>query len=195
MGLTFSGCSLMRAVLPFDVGPVDDKSQVYGVLDLAREDPDWVKLDPKAVAGDAPSKDAQKTQSTDIAFQSKNTGSIITLNSSCRDTLDSGGLIETADEVELRNLTRSLTMGFTDISLREEKQIQIQDLPALETTVVGQLPENPEKDPIKRVPMTLRAVVLRKGSCTYDLVYIARPKQFIKNEQSFTRFVNSLRFR
>jgi hypothetical protein len=184
-----SGCSTIGAVLSPGIGPVDEKSHSYRVLDLSKDDSDWTKLDPKKVSGDDASSDESSTEISDLAFQSKSTASIITLNSNCRD----GGAVDgRATERELQDVSRLLLLGFTDITLREEAMLDIQGTSALQTTVKGLLPEDPSRDTTKRIPMMLRAVVLKPKRCTYELVYISIPDHFHKKEEDFNRFVSSL---
>jgi hypothetical protein len=43
--------------------------------------------------------------------------------------------------------------------------------------------------------MKLRTVVLRRGSCVYDLMYVARPEHFKDNEPDFAHFIASLKLK
>ena len=73
-----------------------------------------------------------------------------------------------------------------DITLHKENPLTVQNVPALETTIRGKL--NGESTQI-------RTVVLRRATCIYDLVYLARPEKFAENEADFSRFVASLRLK
>src|SRR5689334_22833806 len=78
--MVFSSCS----VLVGNVKPVDEKSENYGVADLSKENADWVRVE-----GEKSAKSAEtNTEVADVAFQSKQTASIISLNSACRPYLD-----------------------------------------------------------------------------------------------------------
>jgi hypothetical protein len=171
-----TGCSLLVG----NVKPVDEKSDSYGVADLSRESPDrWQRLSATAEGVDAKDPAISVAEVPDVAFQSKATSSIISLNSACR----SGGETE---ERDLKGFTNLLFLGISDVSFREESELKLQRGPALETTIQGKL--NGE-------PMKLRTVVLRRGDCLYDLMYVARPDQFPANETDFSHFIASLRLR
>lgn len=162
-------------ILIGNVKPVDEKSRSYGVMDLSRSDPDWIKLDPRKTEA---STDGQvsPTEIPDVAYQSRRTASIISIDSACRKAPEE-------PKESLRTLTQLLFLGMTDITLRTENPLLIQGTQGLETTVRGKL--NNEQ-------MMLRTVVLRRSSCVYDLVYIARPEYFAENEADFSHFVASL---
>src|SRR4051812_47677682 len=80
---TISGCALIG-----NVKPVAEKSESYGVMDLSKENPEWVKLDTSETrSGENSSGGSQETETTevsDVAYQSKRNASIISLNSACR---------------------------------------------------------------------------------------------------------------
>ena len=44
--MMLAGCG--TGVLIGNVKPVDEKSESYGVMDLTKGNPDWIKLDPKS---------------------------------------------------------------------------------------------------------------------------------------------------
>jgi hypothetical protein len=177
-----TGCGLLLG----SVKPVEEKSDNYRVLDLNRQDPDWNKLsngerDLGTGSENAPvTKDQNQNSSADLAYQSKRTSSIVSLNSACRESR------EDAKPEELEEFSKLLFLGMTDIVHREERAARVADLPALETTVEGRL--NGE-------PMKLKAIVLRKEDCIYDLMYVARPDRFPEHVEDFTRFVSSLKLK
>lgn len=193
IALSGTGCAVIRAAFSPNESPVDQKSREYGLLDLSRDNADWRRLD----GSDLPDKEIE-TGVSDVAFQSKKHHSIITLNSSCRKGASAAEAPEDRDR-ELKQLTRLLTLGFRNISKREEQPLIVSDLPALQTTVQGELPDDPARlrqtGVPKYVPMVLRAVVLRRKQCTYDMVYLAGPEDFAVYEGDFDRFVKSLRLR
>lgn len=183
-----AGCGLLIG----NVKPVEEKSEQYGVLDLSYSNPDWVKLPedelPEEDAG--PEKGTQKghekdkegapsTAVPDVAYQSQKTSSIISLNSVCRPA-------NKTFEPDLREVSRLLTLGFTQVTLREQRDLTVGGRPALETTVRGKL---------NGVPTMLRTVVVHHDDCVYDMVYVARPPLFESQERDFTRFVSSLRLK
>lgn len=166
--LSETGCSLLIG----NIKPVEEKSRSYHVLDLSREGGEWDKLENKDAK-----QDPKATDTSDLAYQSKKNASIISLNSACRSSLE-------ARDQDLKGFTDVLLLGISDITLREEKQITLQNAPALETTVRGQLGGE---------PIMLRTVVLRRRDCLYDLMYVSRPDRFSEKEAEFSRFVASLK--
>jgi hypothetical protein len=189
-----SGCGLLVG----NVKPVDQKSGDYRVLDLTEEpSAEWQKLDPEeantraetTAQGENPAGDPGQgsTETTDVAYQSKRTDSIISMNTACRPSLKWEDKVDVVErEKHLRQFTRELLLGISDIGERQERMIRVQDLSALETTVLGKLSGRTTK---------LRTVVLRQGQCIYDLMYIAKPSVFDQDEPAFSRFVASLRLR
>lgn len=161
-----SGC----ATLVGNVKPVEEKSASYGVADLSK-DPDWTQLDGEKA-------DIASTEVSDVAFQSRRTAAIISLNSSCRRGRE--------HREDLHSITNLLLLGMTDVAFRTERELQVAQTLALETTVQGKL--NGEE-------MRIRAVVLRREGCIYDLLYVARPEYFAQNERDFSQFVDSLRLK
>ncbi len=177
-----SGCSVVVG----NVKPLEEKSTEYGVMDLSHSNPDWKKLDPAKTAAQGESMKAQDmspTEVSDVAYQSATTASIISLDSACRQSLDSQ---KKTVEQDLKSLTDLLLLGITDVTLREERGMEIQKNPALETTIIGKL--NGE-------PMQIRTVVMKRQNCVYDLVYMSRPSYFEKQLSDFSHFVASLRLR
>ena len=168
---SLSGC----ATLLGNVKPVDQKSEQYGVADLSRSNSEWTRVD----SGNPPENTNVPSEISDVAFQSKRTASIISLNSACRTGRET-------EERDLRTVTNLLFLGITDVSLRSERNVSVQETPALETTVQGKM---------NGQDMMLRAVVLRRGSCIYDLMYLARPNFFPVHEADFSQFVASLRLK
>lgn len=171
-----SGCG--TGVLIGNVRPEDQKSESYGIMDLSKSNPDWVKLDPRSVDANSSAQDAatKATEVADCAFQSKSTASIISLNSACREGKD-------YENKDLHTLTNVLLLGSSDVTLREEKEIPVSGSSALETTIEGKI--NGER-------VMLRTVVLKRLTCVYDLVYVARPQTFDVHAEDFSHFVASL---
>lgn len=175
-----SGCGILIG----NVKPVEEKADDYQALDLSRENPDWVRLRekevPKAEVSDngEPSSNGNNDVS-DLAYQSRKTANIVSINSACRSALRNQGQ-------DLKTFTQELLLGISDVTSRQETQIKVQDIPALQTTVQGKLNNEPVK---------LRTVVLLFNTCVYDLMYVARPETFAAKEEDFSRFVQSLRVR
>lgn len=173
LALTLSGCG----VLIGNVKPSDYKSESYGISQLDRDEPGtWKKLDTQPASSDA---DASVSEIPDASYQSKSNSSIISINSACRDGREK-------HSQSLRDFTRQLLLGMTDLDLNQEKETSLQNVPALETTLRGKM--NGES-------VMLRSMVLQKKDCVYDLLYIARPEQFPTHESDFAKFVSSLRIK
>src|SRR5262249_5978136 len=124
------------------------------------------------------------TEVSDVAYQSKKTASVISLNSACRPSNIKPE--NKSVEADLRSLTDVLLLGAHDVTLRDEREATVQGTPALQTTMRGSM--NGEE-------VMIRTVVLRRKTCIYDLVYVARPNTFATNEQDFSHFVSSLRLK
>jgi hypothetical protein len=180
-GLGASGCGVFIG----NVRPEDSKSDAYGISDLSKENLDWVKLDPKKSNGDeAYDPNTTPTEVSDVAYQSKKTSSVISINSACRANREAPA--NKSVDQDLRDLTDILLLGGTDVTLRNEDHVTLQGTPALETTILTKI--NQEK-------VQIRAVVLRRKTCIYDLLYVSRPEVFTINEPAFTHFVASLRLK
>jgi hypothetical protein len=167
LALFASSCALVG-----NVKPVDEKSETYQVADLSQGMGEWAKLPPQAGG-------SSDTSTSDVAYQSQKTASIISLNSACRPTFET-------EHRDLKTFTNLLFLGISDVTQRDERDLTVESQPALETTLKGKL--NNEE-------MMLRTVVLRRGDCVYDLMYVARPEHFAENEADFSRFVDSLKLR
>ncbi len=177
--LALSSCSTLVG----SVKPIDEKSTAYGVLDLSKESPSvWVRLtDAELRPKDAQigtNKKAFSSEITDVAYQSKKTAAIISLNSSCR---EGRGSVE-----DLEPYLKELLLGMYEISERTETSRQLSGVDALESTVAGKMTGQSTK---------INAVVLSKNGCIYDLMYISRPERFATHEGDFNRFVSSLKLR
>jgi len=158
-----------------NVKPVSEKSESYRIMDLSRESAEWERIEDTQ----GPTEEDEPLAIPDVAYQSKVTASIISLNSGCRPSME-------ASEQSLKNFTEQLFLGVGKITSREEREIVAGGAPALETTISGRLNDESVK---------LRTVVLRADRCLYDLTYVARPEQFEKDEKLFSQFVASLRLR
>jgi hypothetical protein len=175
---TGPGCGLLIG----NIKPVDEKSDHYGVAELDKENPKvWTKLTPAQEGADSHDPETTTTEVPDVAFQSSRTAAVVSINSSCRPTTDTE-----AAQSDLRVLANQLTYGITDISHRTERNLTVQSLPALETALQGRMNGN---------EISLKAVVLKKNACIYDLLYMAPPAHFADNEPDFDHFVASLRLK
>jgi hypothetical protein len=180
LSLLLNGCALLFG----NVGPVSEKSGRYQV-DGAPSG--WRELsdEEKGAIGDDP--DTNST--SDIAFQSEKTSSIISVNSACRPSLDWDGLVPEEKRAaegkkQLRTFTKQLLMGIVPDGPSQEKDLTVAGETALETTMTGTLNEQTTK---------VRTVVLRRKDCIYDLMYVAQPERFDSEVDVFSRFVASLK--
>jgi len=177
--LTLTSCSTLVG----NVKPVDEKSEDYGVLDLAKENPSvWRKLTDKQLqpkdAQIGTNKKAFSSEITDIAYQSLKTSAIISLNSSCREGRES--------ITDLAPYLRELLLGMTEVTEKNEASRQVSGAEALEGTVAGKMAGE---------RMKIQALVLAKTNCVFDLMYISRPDRFETHAGDFNRFVSSLKLR
>ena len=122
----------------------------------------------------------------DRSYRSNRTGSMITLNTTCRPS--HAALPPGADS--LRELSRALYLGIGDIKSSSEKEIAIQGVPALERTIEGRLQVNPSQTK----SMKLQTVVLLHDQCLFDFVLASAPSRFDQDLESFQRWTRSLRF-
>ena len=111
----------------------------------------------------------------DAAYRSKRTGSTISMNSSCKS-------FDSHIKPDLRALTHELMLGITRIKSQKAKNITVQGLPALQTTTEGKV----DKD-----DLIMRTVVVEKGKCVFDFIYISLADQFKTQESDFSDFVQS----
>jgi hypothetical protein len=154
--------------------PVARRAHAYTVRDLAAEPGgDWRKL-PSA-------RSEEDLEVSDVSYQSRSMAGIISLNSVCR--------ARNADPaLDLRGITGQLFLGLEEAGPRTERPRRIDGIDALETTLEGRMSAGGKREPVK-----LRAVVLRRDACVFDLMYVARPERFDSKLGDFERFVDSLR--
>jgi hypothetical protein len=175
-----SGCGVLLG----RVKPVDEKSENYQLIDLSREDNNWIKTSSKDATIKSSSAPEEKDPSEvenlfpDVNYQSKMTGSSISFNSGCRKSAT-----ETLTENRLRDLTQRLFMGI-QFESRSDRLLTVGSTQGLETTLTGSL---------NGARLKARAVVIQKGTCVYDLLLISKPSSFERDEPTFSRFVTSLR--
>jgi hypothetical protein len=189
LSLTSAGCGLLIG----NIKPVEEKSDQYGVADLAKDNPKaWTRLSASQQGADVRDPDVTATEVPDVAFQSPKTAAVISINSSCHligrgdDAPEPKAAPAEGADGELRTLAKQLTFGISNVTHRTEKTLTIQGSPALQTTLQGRINHN---------DIALRTVVLRKNGCVYDLLYMAPPAHFAENEADFDHFVASLRLK
>ncbi|MBL7716737.1 MAG: hypothetical protein JNL01_14830 [Bdellovibrionales bacterium] len=174
--------------------PIAQKTSDYQYADLSKKDPDWIRLHQNQSDGDPGSKIPGETEASasdenleegvdvfDVSFQSKKTASTIALTTSCRPRYS----IKNEGQIfpELKDYMQQLLLGITAVTERLDEETEVAGIPALQTTVVGKMQDQPIK---------IRAVVLKKRACLYDLVYITKPRHFSDQEKFFLIFRDSI---
>lgn len=154
-----SGCSILIG----NVRPVSEHSTNYAAPDLSQKFPEWSSLER-----------TDEGPGADVAFQHAKSGSIISMNSTCRER-------NTREDLSLDSVTRSLLLGITVPDQQTSREIKVSRLPAQETTVLGMM---------NGQSMKLRVIVLRKDECLYDLMYVAKANRFDEQEAVFSDFVS-----
>lgn len=161
--LFVSGCSLLFG----GNQKVDKKSHDYDALSLDKESNSQWSLLSNSASSSPESPSGQ--ESTDYAYEHKETKVIITLNSVCGPE----------SETDLEKLSKNLLLGLTDSEMPvQSRHIQVDGMAALEST----LELNSQKAKIQ-------AVVTQKKGCTYDFLFIAAPQHYEKLHPEFLRFL------
>lgn len=170
-----SSCALVG-----NVRPLAEKSETYAVRSPSESDSEWITVtEPESLSPRQKDEDPEdySNEVSDLVFQSKKTGAIISLNSACRPK-------HKDLNAELSELTDLLFLSVTDVKKREQKSIEISGIPALETQIFGKMDG---KD------IRMNTVVLKKGECIYDMLYISRPKFYDNGKLTFGKFVSSFK--
>lgn len=142
---------------------VDNKSHDYTVH-KPDSDQGWKKISPENSADGG-----------DVAYEHAASGAVISLNTACKGSR----------KMSLDELTRTLFIGLRKTGPEQKRNVVVAGTPALESTVNALTNENQT--------IRIRAVVLSKGTCTYDLMYIAPPATFDATLQSFNAFLKDFR--
>lgn len=168
---------------------VDNKSHDYTVLRLDREPGrGWRIL--SIESSESKSHQPQNGSSShslgdtgDVAFEHQASGTIISLNSVCTEYR----------EASLGDLSRYLLLGLNTRGPVVSEDIEVDGTKALSSTVEAYMSErSPSGSTTGRpteIPVKVRAVVLRKTGCTYDLMFVARPRYFDELAPTFERFL------
>lgn len=152
---------------------VDTKSHRYSVVRLDREKAqEWERLQIEDPARPA-------SEEGDMAFEHKKTGTIVSVNSVCGQTRDAS----------LEELSKYLLLGLNTRGPVETREIEVDSVKALESTVEAAMTSRRPGSQTRQQPVRLKAVVLRKAACTYDLMYIARPEYFNRHLPVFSTFL------
>ena len=172
--VSLSGCGILIG----NTRPVEERSESYVVGDLAAVNPKWIRVKP-IPKDQASSTDREETEVSDVTYHSTETESVIALNSSCRPSFGN-------PQHTLNLATQQLLMGMSHITERLEQSGDIAQTQGLETTIHGLISGRNFK---------MRVIVLKKGTCLYDLMYLSEPDQFPLHEKEFSYFVSSLRLK
>ena len=109
----------------------------------------------------------------DLAYEDTRTGAIISLNSICRKY----------QKASLDELSRNLVLGIKDKQVIRERETTVGGAEAKDTLIQGE---------VEGARVQIRTVVLKKNSCTYDLIHVASPEKAESTEKDFEAFVTSL---
>lgn len=154
---------------------VDTKSHHYRVVRLDYDDShEWRRLQ-------TASPDVPDTEEGDVAFEHQKTGTIISLNSVCGQTR----------ETSLEDLSKYLLLGIDTRGPVASRELEVDGNKALESTVEATMgTRTPSaKNGAATHPVRVKAVVMRKNACTFDLMFIAQPQSFEALEPTFERFL------
>lgn len=172
-------CAALLAVLPScsiilgTDSTVDTKSHHYNVVRLDRQEPQqWVRLQTE-------DPERPQTEEGDLAFEHRKSGAIISINSVCGQTR----------ETSLEDLSKYLLLGINTRGPVTTRELELDHAPALESTVNATMVSRRPGSQAREQPVRLSAVVTRKGTCTYDLMYIARPDEFDRQMPAFEAFL------
>lgn len=178
LALSGPGCGFTSLIFGGDQH-VDNKSHDYSVLRLDREDsPAWHYLNMRQPEpADQIDKNPSSEETGDVAFEHAKSGAIISVNSVCREYR-----MESLEE-----LTEDLFLGIQKRGPLISKNTEVDGAQALESTVHAAQKSDPTSE------VRIRAVVLRKSGCTFDIMYIAKPAVFENLLPDFERFLKGFR--
>jgi len=106
----------------------------------------------------------------DFSFYNRRLGATIYADTSC------GSKYQDAPLVILSN---HLTMGFDDVELGRETELQLSDRAGLERLATGSL---------DGVGVALATTVLKKGPCVFDMVLVSAPDGFEEALEDYRHF-------
>jgi hypothetical protein len=171
-----------------NIKPVVEKSHSYSISDLTKRSKDWKKLPPSqerfqpspsgpSTEGDEEVGVSSQLDISDRSFQSGKTASIISLTSTCRPMTE-------VQNFALEDYMKHLLLGFTEVLEQDQEHIKLAGQGALRSTIEGVM---------NGQTMKIRAVVLKKHRCIYDLLLVARKNVFESHADDFEFFAQSLR--
>ncbi len=178
------GCSL---ILGGDQH-VDNKSHDYTVVRLDRDkEHAWhiltlVAVETKANQPQSGPRGPTPDDTGDLAFEHHASGAIISVNSVCQEYRDAS----------LDELSKYLLLGINTRGPVLTQDIQVDGTKGLESTVeasMNQRAPSGQSQSDEAVPVRVRAIVMRKSGCTYDLLFIAKPSVYDQLSPTFDRFL------
>jgi hypothetical protein len=171
--LPLIGCGVLLG----EVKPVEERTTHYSYTDPSSLDRDWehIRQAPKSHLN----AQSVNHESSDAAFQSKSTGSIISTNSVCRQN-------HSAPLTSLKDYATELFIGFDTVENSRDVPIEIDGIQGLETIADTSNAGQATK---------VRSVVLQKGSCLFDFIYLSAPASYDTHNQQFETFLKSIKMR
>lgn len=142
---------------------------MYQTADLEASREDWVRLPPSGDSND---------DTSDIAYRSAQTGSVISLNSACRENLG-------ASDTTLESFSNTLLLGMPTQGNPTKRHTQVDGVSALETTLNGTQ---------GKTPVRIRATVVKWKDCIYDFMLISSVKNFKKDVSVYSDYIKKFRF-
>lgn len=122
-----------------------------------------------------PSSTQSNEDVPDAAWQSNETGSVISVNSVCRQNFDEGG--------DLKRVTRMLTSQWDNLKIENERSLIVSGHEALETTALGHYLNRERR---------FQTVVVKSPTCVYDLVFLSPVQTFDQELSVFQKFRDNL---
>lgn len=115
-----------------------------------------------------------KTESADLAWKSKKTNNIISLQSECN----------SEQETSLQNIANSAYNAFSDYKTEQENVIEYNQREALQTLVAGK---------VDGVPVKMKSYFFKKNECIYTITYFGTPQKFSNELQIFDQFASDFK--
>ncbi len=112
---------------------------------------------------------------TDLAMQDTRSQAQIAVSASC----------PAREAGPLPALTRHLFFGVRELKRVRQEPIQLDGVAGLDTEITGEL---------GGVPVQVRSVVIRRGECLYDLLFVASPETFTDQSVDFDAFLQGWEF-
>lgn len=118
---------------------------------------------------------------SDIAYENKNSGSIIFINSICN----------RYQETPLRLLAQNLLDSFDDIHFHEKKYLELNEFEVFFQQATGTFHLEKVEEP---TPVIIQSKTFRAYSCIFDFILIAtNENSFQKDQKSFKQLFDSFR--